>query len=124
MDVSAVTTGTGTPAPEVIETGLPPAAARSVAGPAQPSQSPPQPPHAAQVSGLAPAIAKLFGGAADPQPISLNVSYRVVKDLDEIVTVFSDPKTGKEVAQFPAEVLVGLAQFFDHERGATLDQNA
>lgn len=122
MDVSAVTTGTGTPAPAVIDSGIS-AAAQSPSPPVQTPQpvaqsAPPQ--HA----GLAPAIAKLFGGAAVPQPISLNVSYRVVKDLDEIVTVFTDPKTGKEVAQFPAEVLIGLAQFFDHERGATLDKNA
>lgn len=122
MDVSAVTTGTGTPASAVIDPGLPPSAVHGTTPPSQASA--PAPAASAARGGIAPAIAKLFGGAAIPQPISLNVSYRVVKDLDEIVTIFSDPKTGKEVAQFPAEVLIGLAQFFDHERGATLDQNA
>lgn len=124
MDVSAVTSGTGTPAPAVIESGIS-AAAQSPSAPVPTPQATAQPaPSLQHAAGIAPAIAKLFGGAAVPQPISLNVSYRVVKDLDEIVTVFTDPKTGKEVAQFPAEVLIGLAQFFDHERGATLDKNA
>jgi hypothetical protein len=79
-------------------------------------------PDVAHQSGLAPAIAKLFGNNGVPTPITLNVSYRVVKGLDEIVTVFSDPKTGREIAQFPPEILIGLAEFFDQERGVTLDQ--
>jgi hypothetical protein len=79
---------------------------------------------AQQRAGLAPAIAKLFGGASPPEPIRLDVSYRVLTDPDQIVTVFSDPKTGQEVAQFPPEILVGLAQFFDSPRGVTLDRDA
>ena len=75
-------------------------------------------------TGLAPAIAKLFGSATPPEPIRLNVSYRVLTNPNEIVTVFSDPKTGQEVAQFPPDILIGLAQFFDHQRGVTLDQDA
>jgi hypothetical protein len=81
-------------------------------------------PAASGRAGIAPAIAKLFGGAAVPTPIPLNVSYRVVRDPNEIVTVFSDPKTGKEVAQFPPEILIGLAQLFDQETGVTLDADA
>jgi len=77
-----------------------------------------------QRGGLAPAIAKLFGSASPPEPIRLDVSYRVLKDPDQIVTVFSDPKTGQEVAQFPPDILVGLAQFFDSPRGVTLDRDA
>jgi hypothetical protein len=73
---------------------------------------------------LAPAIAKLFGSATPPEPIRLDVSYRVLTDPDQIVTVFSDPKTGAEVAQFPPDILVGLAQFFDSPRGVTLDRDA
>jgi uncharacterized FlaG/YvyC family protein len=42
----------------------------------------------------------------------------------EIVTVFSDPQTGKEVAQFPAEIVVQIAQFFDSHSGVTLDRSA
>jgi hypothetical protein len=74
--------------------------------------------------GLAPAIAKLFGSATPPEPIRLDVSYRVLNHPDQIVTVFSDPKTGQEVAQFPPDILVGLAQFFDSPRGVTLDRDA
>ena len=71
--------------------------------------------------GLAPAIAKLFGAGA-PQPIELNVSYRI--EGNDVVTVFSDPKTGKEIAQFPPELLLGLAKFFDQQAGVTFDKNA
>jgi hypothetical protein len=74
--------------------------------------------------GLAPAIAKLFGSATPPDPIRLDVSYRVLTDPDQIVTVFSDPSTGQEVAQFPPDILIGLAQFFDSPRGVTLDRDA
>jgi hypothetical protein len=73
---------------------------------------------------LTPAIAKLFAAHGLPDPIRLNVSYRVQRDPDVIVTVFSDPKTGQEVAQFPPEILINLATFFDHHQGVTLDRNA
>jgi uncharacterized FlaG/YvyC family protein len=75
-------------------------------------------------SAIAPAIAKLFGSAVPPEPIRLDVSYRVLHDPNVIVTVFSDPKTGEEVAQFPPELLIQMAQFFDQHQGATLDRNA
>lgn len=77
-------------------------------------------------SALAPAIAKLFGhaAAAPPGPIRLDVSYRVLRDPNVIVTVFSDPKTGQEVAQFPPEILFNLAQFFDQQHGVTFDRQA
>lgn len=77
-----------------------------------------------QRGGLAPAIAKLFGSATPPEPIRLDVSYRVLTHPDQIVTVFSDPSTGQEVAQFPPDILIGLAQFFDSPRGVTLDRDA
>ena len=78
---------------------------------------------ARETSGIAPAVAKIFGSGGIPQPVNLDVSYRVLKN-HEIVTVFTDPKTGQEVAQFPPEILIGLAQFFDQQQGVTLDQNA
>jgi uncharacterized FlaG/YvyC family protein len=75
--------------------------------------------------GISPAVARIFGsGAPVPQSAPLNVSYRVVKDPNEIVIVFTDPNTGKEVAQFPPDLFAQLAQMLDHQRGATLDQNA
>ena len=72
-------------------------------------------------SGIAPAVAKLFGGAL-PQPSDLSVSYRV--EDNDMVTIFTDPNTGQEVAQFPSAVLLGLAQFFDQQSGVTFDKNA
>lgn len=71
---------------------------------------------------LSSTIAKLFGGASSDAG-GLHVSYRIEKP-DEVVTVFSDPVTGKEVVQFPAEAMVQIAQFFDKSSGVTLDKNA
>jgi hypothetical protein len=119
MDVSAIASGSGTPAPAPGENAAP---AQTLPQPQlQPATGDAKTP--GQHSGLAPAVAKLFGGGGS-QP-SLSVSYRVIKgDPPEIVTVFTDPKTGQEVAQFPPQELIGLAQFFDQENGVTLDQNA
>lgn len=72
---------------------------------------------------LSSTIAKLFAGAVSDGSAALHVSYRVEKP-DEVITVFSDPVTGHEVAQFPAEAMVQIAQFFDKSTGVTLDQNA
>jgi uncharacterized FlaG/YvyC family protein len=78
-----------------------------------------------QPRGISPAIAKIFGsGAPLPKGVTLNVSYRIDHNPDEIVIVFTDPKTGKEVAQFPPELFAQLAGFLDHQQGATLDENA
>ena len=74
-------------------------------------------------SGIAPAIAKLYAPSGIMEPDDLNVSYRVLSD-HEIVTVFTDPKTGKEVTQVPSEALIGLAEFFDQQHGVTFDQTA
>jgi len=70
---------------------------------------------------LSDTIAKLFSGPADSGP--LHVSYRIEKP-NEIVTVFSDPVTGTEVAQFPAEAMIQIAQFFDKSSGVTVDKEA
>lgn len=101
--------------------GIAPVAA---VGPLTPENSNAQPVGTDPGSALAPAIAKLFGGGSSPTPLNLNVSYKVVDNIDEIVTVFSDPQTGREIAQFPSQILVGLAEFFDQARGATLDRSA
>ena len=94
------------------------AAAVAVPAPAEPSADA----HAQQPGGIAPVVAKIFGNEGIPHPVTLNVSYRV--DGKEIVTVFSDPKSGKEIAQFPSELMIKLAEFFDKSHGATLDQSA
>jgi len=77
----------------------------------------------ASTSGIASAVAKLYNVGSGPsgQP-SLDISYKVVPGLDLVVTVFTNSETGQEVAQFPPEVLVGVAQFFDQLDGVTLDQ--
>lgn len=131
MDVQAasatVTTGGTSPAAEVetptASSGA--AAAPTVSASTKPTSESNEAPHGTQPTTLAPAIAKLFGSSSNPEPIPLNVSYRILKgNLGEIVTVFTDPKSGKEVAQFPPEILIGLATFFDQESGVTLDTNA
>ncbi|MGZ3548330.1 MAG: hypothetical protein ACXWNZ_08440 [Vulcanimicrobiaceae bacterium] len=73
---------------------------------------------------LTSAIARLFGCPDASQSHTVSVSYRVVKQLDEIVTVFSDPVTGQEITQFPSELLIQMAVFFDKQNGVTVDQNA
>lgn len=70
---------------------------------------------------LSPTLAKLFGGSGK---VSVNVSYRVEHDPNIIVTVFTDPATGAEIAQIPPEVMVQIAQFFDKKSGVTLDRSA
>jgi uncharacterized FlaG/YvyC family protein len=74
-----------------------------------------------QHAGIAPAVAKLFASTVSA-PVQLNVSYRI--EGADVVTVFTDPNTHKEVAQFPPELLIGLAQFFDQQSGVTFDKIA
>jgi hypothetical protein len=80
-------------------------------------------------STLSAVVAKLYGtsqtpqtGSGTPSSPELDVSYQVIPQLDLIVTVFTNPQTGQEVAQFPPEVLIGLAEFFDHIDGVTIDR--
>lgn len=73
---------------------------------------------------LSSTVAQIFGGGNAPQSVSVNVSYRVEHNPDIVVMVMTDPKTGKEIAQVPAEVMVQIAQFFDKESGVTLDRSA
>jgi hypothetical protein len=72
---------------------------------------------------LSPIVAKLFSGGV-PAPLHVNVSYRVEHDPNMVITVFTDPATGQEIAQIPAEVMVQIAQFFDKQSGVTLDRSA
>lgn len=77
----------------------------------------------AQASGLASAIAKLYNVAgASQNDANIGVSYKVVPGLDLVVTVFTNSDTGEEIAQFPPELLVGVAQFFDQLDGVTIDK--
>jgi len=102
------------------------APAASTAQPVPAAAVPGSAPQADSRGALSPIVAKIFGDAASsgPYPVTVNVSYRVEHDPNIIVTVFTDPKTGQEIAQVPAEVLVQIAQFFDKESGVTLDRSA
>lgn len=73
---------------------------------------------------LSSVVAKLFSDSGIPKPVSVNVSYRVEHDPNIIVTIFTDPATGQEIAQIPPEVIVQIAQFFDKQSGVTLDRRA
>jgi hypothetical protein len=120
----SVDTVTGTIAPAPAAPAQAAAPAPALSSDAAQTNIPSDGPPASARDGIAPAIAKLFGTSATPDPIRLDVSYRVLRDPNQIVTVFSDPKTGEEVAQFPPELLINLAQFFDQQRGVTLDADA
>lgn len=129
MDVSAAAQGAvaqNQPAPEP----APPQLASVSSLPSAPQPQGLQPPVAptalphAQINPLASDIAKLFANTGISSPITLQVSYRVSHDPNVIVTVFTDPVTGREVAQIPPEVMLQIAQFFDKHSGVTLDKSA
>ncbi|MBV8152455.1 MAG: flagellar protein FlaG [Candidatus Eremiobacteraeota bacterium] len=63
-------------------------------------------------------IQKLFA----PSVANVDVSFRVVHDPNEIVTVFTNRDTGQEIAQFPPEIMVQLAEFFQKIAGAVMDR--
>lgn len=118
MDVQAVTTASAAPPQSgPLSTALPAqsdAPAKNAAIPAaQDDSSKP----------LADTVAKVLGSHGTGEA-SVNVSYRVEHDPNIVVTVFTDPHTGQEIAQVPAEVLVQMAQFFDKQTGVALDRSA
>jgi uncharacterized FlaG/YvyC family protein len=74
-------------------------------------------------STISKAIAKLYNVTdASGEPQELSVSYKYVSELHLVVTVFTNPQTGEEVAQYPPQELIGLAELFDQIDGVTLDQ--
>jgi uncharacterized FlaG/YvyC family protein len=126
MDVQSVTPATGETA-EVAQASTPGATSTSAANGAVASGQPASPAQAAgESSTLTAAIAKLYNIApsngSSSSSHALDVSYKVVGPLDLVVTVLSNPVSGQEVVQIPPEVLIGLAEFFDHLDGVTLDQ--
>jgi uncharacterized FlaG/YvyC family protein len=128
MDVQSVAPATGTAdgsqpaAPTAAPDGsTEPTATGAVA---QASSQPGSASHVlAQDSSLASAIAKLYNVAgSSSNDANIGVSYKVVPGLDLVVTVFTNADTGEEIAQFPPELLVGVAQFFDQLDGVTIDK--
>jgi uncharacterized FlaG/YvyC family protein len=69
---------------------------------------------------LSPVVAKLFNTAAS----NVTVSFQFTSDPDEVVTVFTDKATGKEIIQFPSQALIALAEMYDKDAGKVLDKSA
>jgi uncharacterized FlaG/YvyC family protein len=107
MDVpgAAVTAQTPTPLPAGTSGSGTPAAAA-----APPQQS---------AGTLSPVVAKLFNASED----NVTVSFQVTSDPDEVVTVFTDKSTGKEIIQFPSQALIALAEMYDKDAGKVLDKS-
>ena len=68
---------------------------------------------------LSPVVAKLFNASAANVP----VSFQVLHNPDEVVTVFTDKSTGKEIIQFPSQALIALAEMYDKDAGKVLDKS-
>ena len=68
---------------------------------------------------LSPVVAKLFNAAAQ----NVEVSFQVTTNPDEVVTVFTDRSTGKEIIQFPSQALIALAELYDKDAGKVLDKS-
>lgn len=118
MDVQAVTTASAAPQQAA---PLSPVPAAPAGAPAQNAAVPAA--HDDSSKPLAETVAKVLG-AQGPGQTAVNVSYRVEHDPNIVVTVFTDPHTGQEIAQVPAEVLVQMAQFFDKQTGVAVDRSA
>ncbi len=54
---------------------------------------------------------------------NVQVSFQVLHDPDEVVTVFTDKSTGKEIIQFPSQALIALAEMYDKDAGKVLDKS-
>lgn len=80
--------------------------------------------HTPYESTIAAAVAKIYNVSqgSSGEPAQLSVSYKYVSQLQLVVTVFTNASTGEEVAQFPPQELIGLAEMFDQIDGVTLDR--
>ncbi len=117
----------GTPVPASTGSSGPAAAtlagtatSAGVAAPGLPGTSTPAPADSQPDGSIKPVVAKLFNTSS----ANISVSFQVVKGLNEVVTVFTDKTTGKEIVQFPSQQLVALAEFFNKLAGNVLDKTA
>jgi hypothetical protein len=90
------------------------AAIRPITGSAPPASS-----SQSEDNTITPVVAKLFNAAAS----NVSVSFQVTTDPDEVVTVFTDKRTGKEIVQFPSEAVIALAEMYDKDSGKVLDKS-
>jgi hypothetical protein len=63
-------------------------------------------------------VAQLYNVAQQ----NVSVSFQVSTDPNEIVTVFTDTKTGKVIVQFPSETMIALAKLFDKLDGSVVNK--
>lgn len=127
MDVPAAAAAAPAIPPEPAPTPAPPATAAApvtASGPApavraQTNAAGQTPSNQPSDTTLAPLVAKLFNAAEN----NVAVSFQVLHDPDEVVTVFTDKSTGKEIIQFPSQALIALAEMYDKEAGKVLDKS-
>ena len=79
--------------------------------PAKPVQAP------ASTGTLSPVVAKLFNASE----ANVEVSFQI--QSHEVVTVFTDRSTGKEIIQFPSKELIAFGELLDKDAGKVLDKN-
>ncbi|MGB6984856.1 MAG: hypothetical protein WBD74_02635 [Candidatus Aquilonibacter sp.] len=127
MDVPAVAPAANSPGDGVALTQEVAAAPQAPAVSSGATSGAPPPKQPGESSTIASVVAKLYNvtsqGSSGQTP-QLAISYKYVSELKLVVTVFTNPQTGEEVAQFPPQELIGLAEFFDQIDGVTLDQKA
>jgi uncharacterized FlaG/YvyC family protein len=98
----------------------PPQAASAAPAPAPaPAPVPAQnaAPAGASKASLSPVVAKLFN--ANEQ--NVEVSFQVQDH--EVVTVFTDKSSGKEIIQFPSKELIAFGEMLDKDAGKVLDKS-
>jgi uncharacterized FlaG/YvyC family protein len=122
MDVPGAASAAPTPPPQQPPTPTPtPTPVPAQAADATPAASS-VPAKPAQASGstatLSPVVAKLFNASEE----NVEVSFQVQRN--EIVTVFTDKSTGKEIIQFPSKELIAFGEMLDKDAGKVLDKNA
>ena len=117
MDVPVAVAPAPIPALDAASPGSPASApladAATVAAPVSPAVSPPF----ATDQTLKPLVAKLFNAQAQ----NVEVSFQVVDHPNEIVIVFTDKSTGKEIIQFPSQTLIALAKLYNKFAGSVVD---
>lgn len=69
-------------------------------------------------SSLKSGVAQLYNVAQQ----NVSVSFQISTNPNEIVTVFTDTKTGKVIVQFPSETMIALAKLFDKLDGSVVNK--
>ena len=105
-----VAVGTLGPAPAPANAPVGPIPTHSTAGPTAASNQPTD-------TTLSPVVAKLFNA------VEANVQISFQIQAHEVVTVFTDKSTGKEIVQFPSQAIIALAEMYDKDAGKVLDKS-